>query len=206
MRNFLAVLCVSLLLFNSVAVAGGLSRGLGWSKKPIEMLRGLGGGKLAELSGRAKQLGAGLLLAGLVTCNMTACNSDEVTHTLEQEKSRVATLDYQHSASLDEIIAALEQVEGARVGSITHSEQGRLNEQGLLTVETDNGAVYLQLSEGEVLINKVTLYEEAVDAGWIAIAEGSLIASVPAVLLAGGLLVLAGTTIFAEATLEEIFN
>ena len=194
MRNFLAVLCVSLLMFNSVAVAGGLSRGLGWSKKPIEMLRGLGGGKLAELSGRAKQLGAGLLLAGLVTCNMTACTADEVANTLPQAQSRVATLAYEHSASLGEIIADLEQVEGAQVGIVTA-------EQGLLTVESENGTIYLQLSEGEVLVNnselpvKVTLYEEAVDEGWIA--EGSLIAIVPAVLLASGMLILTGMSVLA---------
>ena len=42
---------------------------------------------------------------------------------------------------------------------------------------------------------KVTLHEEAVNAGLIA--EGSLIAIVPAVLLAGGLLVLAGMSILA---------
>jgi len=203
MRNFLAVLCVSLLMFNSVAVAGGMSRGLGLSKKPIEMLRGLGGSKLAELSGRAKQLGAGILLAGLVTCNMTACNTDEVAQTLEQEKSRVATLAYEHSAR-DDLIADLEQVEGAQVGIVTRTEEGQL------IVESDNGTIYLQLSEGEVLINngesplKVTLYEEGVDAGLIA--EGSLIAIVPAVLLAWVLLGVTGTTIFSEERLEKVFN
>ena len=125
-------------MFNSVAIAGGLSRGLGWSKKPLEMLRGLGGNKLAELSGRAKQLGAGLLLAGLVTCNMTACNTDEVAQTLEQEKKRVATLAYEHSARAD-LIADLEQVEGAQVGIVTRTEEGPL------IIESDNGTVYLQL-------------------------------------------------------------
>lgn len=204
MKNFLAVLCVSLLLSNSIALAGGMPRGLGWSKKPIEMLRGLGGGKLAELGGRAKQLGAGLLLAGLVTCNMTACTSDEIASAVPKAESRVATLAYERSASLDEIIADLEQVEGAQVGIVTQAERD------LLTIESDNGTVYLQLSEGEVLINnsesplKVTLSEEAVDAGWIA--EGSLIAIVPALLVGGGLLVVTGMSIVSSLLWQDRFG
>lgn len=191
MRNFVAVLLISSLLCNSAAVAAGARAGFGWVKKPREMLRGFGGDKLAELSGKVKQLGAGLLLAGFVTCNMMACTADEAARSLSQAESRVATIAaHDRSVSLDEIIASLEQIEGAQIGVIKHAEQD------LLTIETDDGTVYLQLSEGGVLINnsesalKVTLSEEAVDAGLIA--EGSRIAIVPAIALAGGLLILTG--------------
>ena len=66
----LCVLCV--LLLDTNATATGL-RGLGWSKRPIEMLRGFGRDKLAGMSDKAKQLGAGLLLAGIVTCSSVSC-------------------------------------------------------------------------------------------------------------------------------------
>ena len=202
MKNFLAALCVASLLFNGVAVAGGLPRGLVAQSRGVELLSGkkmlqraLTGaswGQLAELVGKAKQFGVGLVAAGVLTCGMLACTKDEVTNAVQQEQSRVATLDYDRSASLGEIIASLEQVEGAQVGIIKSVDQ-----QGTLIIETEAGTVYLQLSEGEVLVNngesplKVTLTEAVVDEGWIA--EGSLIAVIPAIIFGGVMFIVAGT-------------
>ena len=201
MKNVLAVLCIALLLCNGVAVAGGLPRGLIAKSRGVELesgkkmlqraLTGASWGKLAELVGKAKQFGAGMAVAGMLTCGTLACTKAEVTNAVQQEQSRVATLGYDRSASLDEVIAGLEQVEGAQVGIIKSVDQ-----QGTLTIETDDGTVYLQLSEGEVLVNngesplKVMLSEEVIDAGWIA--EGSLAAIIPAAAVAGGLLIFAG--------------
>lgn len=193
MRNFLAALCIASLLFNSVALAGGLSRGL--------VAKTGGAGKLAEFVGKAKQVGTGLLLAGLFTCVMLACAKDEAADALPKAENRVATLNYEPGASLDEIIANLEQIEGAQVGIVKSSEQG------MLTIETDKGTVYLQLSEGEVLVNngesplKVTLSEEVVDEGWIA--AGSLIAVIPAALIAGGVLFLTGWASYEALVFQD---
>ena len=124
MKNFLAALCVAALLFNGVALAGGLPRGLVAQSRGVELasgkkmlqraLTGASWGKLAELVGKAKQFSAGLVVAGMLTCGMMACTKDEVANTLQKTaESRVTTLDYDHSATLNEIITSLEQVEGA---------------------------------------------------------------------------------------------
>ena len=202
MKNFLAALCVAALLFNGVALAGGLPRGLVAQSRGVELasgkkmlqraLTGASWGKLAELVGKAKQFSAGLVVAGMLTCGMMACTKDEVANTLPKAESRVATLDYDRSATLDEIITSLEQVEGAQIGIIKSIDQ-----HGTLTIETDDGTVYLKLSEGDVLINnsetplKVTLTEELVNEGWIA--EGSLIAVIPAIIFGGVMFIVAGT-------------
>ncbi len=203
MKNFLAALCVAALLFNGVALAGGLPRGLGAQSRGVELasgkkmlqraLTGASWGKLAELGGKAKQFSAGLVVAGMLTCGMMACTKDEVANTLQKTaESRVATLNYDRNATLDEMITSLEQVEGAQIGIIKSIDQ-----HGTLTMETDGGTVYLQLSEGDVLINnsetplKVTLTEELVNEGWIA--EGSLIAVIPAIIFGGVMFIVAGT-------------
>ena len=171
-----------LLLFNGVA-AGGLPRGL--------IAKSQGASKLAEFFGKTKQFGAGVVVAWALTCGMMACTKDEVTNTLQKEQSRVATLDYDRSATLDEITTALEQMEGSQLGIIKNVDQ-----QGELTIESDDGIVYLQLLEGEVLVNngesplKVTLTEEVIDEGLVA--EGSLVAVVPAAALSGALLLFTG--------------
>ena len=199
MRGFLFALCVAALSFSGVAVAGGLPRGLVAQSRGVELLSGkkmlqraLTGaswGQLAELVGKAKQFGAGVVVAGMLTCGMLACTKDEVANAVQQEQSRVATLDYDRSASLGEIIAGLEELEDVQVGIIKSVDQ-----QGTLTIETEAGTVYLQLSEGDVLINngesplKVMLTEAVVDEGWVA--EGSLIAIIPAAMIAGGLFIL----------------
>ena len=202
MKNFLAALCVAALLFNGVALAGGLPRGLVAQSRGVELasgkkmlqraLTGASWGKLAELGGKAKQFSAGLVVAGMLTCGTLACTKDEVANTLPKAESRVATLDYDRNATLDEMITSLEQVEGAQIGIIKGFDQ-----QGILTIETDDGIVSLQLAEGEVLVNnsetplKVTLTEELVNEGWIA--EGSLIAVIPAIIFGGVMFIVAGT-------------
>ena len=95
-------------------------------------------------------------------------------------------ISHDRSAGLDEIIAGLEELEDVQVGIIKSVDQ-----QGTLTIETEAGTVYLQLSESEVLVNngesplKVTLSEE-IDAGLIA--AGSWLAIIPAAVVAIGLL------------------
>ena len=194
MKGFIAVLCIAALLSNGVALADGgklrlLQRGLAAHTQES--------GKLAKLFGKAKQYGAGVLLATALTCGMLACTKGEVANTLESQ-NRVATLDYEQDATLKEIIAGLELVEGAQIGIV------KSNEQGLLTIATENGgAVYLQLSGGEVLVNssetplKVILSEA--DEGWIG--KGSLIAIIPAGLVALGGIALTGM-VFAVSILE----
>lgn len=137
MRGFLVTLCVSSLIYTD-ATATGL-RGLGWSKRPIEMLRGLGGDKLADLSSKAKQLGASLLLAGIVTCNTMPCVADEITHILPE--TELTNLTYKESTALYQLTAELKQIEGAQVGII------EIADQDLPAVEIDNGTVRLHLSE-----------------------------------------------------------
>lgn len=141
MRGFLVTLCVLSLIYTN-ATATGL-RGLGWSKRPIEMLRGFGGDKLADLSSKAKQLGAGLLLAGIVTCSTMPCVADEITHILPE--TEVTNLIYTDSIDLYQVTAELKQIEGAQVGII------EIADQNLLAVEIDNGIVRLHLSESETL-------------------------------------------------------
>ena len=184
MKNCLALLCSASLLFNGVAVAGGgLGRGLVAEKHGLSKLVG----KLAR--------GAGTVaVTAMLACGGTGCTKDEVAATVQAER-RVATLDYDRSASIDGIIAAIEQTDGAQIGIVKSVDQ-----HGTLVVETDAGSVYVQLAEGEVLINngatplKVTLTEEVIDEGWIA--EGSLIAIIPAVAVAGTLLFFTGWAAF----------
>ena len=186
MKHFLAVLCSASLLFNGVAVAGG----------------GIGRGLVAEKHGLSKlvskltQAAGTLAVTAMLACGMSGCSQDEVADAVRTAERRVATLDYDRSASIDGIIAAIEQTDGAQIGIVKSVDQ-----HGTLVVETDAGSVYVQLAEGEVLINngatplKVTLTEEVIDEGWIA--EGSLIAIIPAVAVAGTLLVLTGFTAFS---------
>jgi len=154
MRGFLATLCVLSLIYTN-ATATGL-RGLGWSKRPIEMLRGFGGDKLADLSSKAKQLGAGLLLAGIVTCSAMPCVADEITHILPE--TEVTNLIYTDSINLYQVTAELKQIEGAQIDII------EIADQNLLTVEIDNGTVHLQLSE-----NEIPTSESPIE-GWLEIA------------------------------------
>ncbi len=188
MRNFLAALCVASLLFSSVAMAGGLSRRLASE-----------GSRLGQLIVKAKQVGASLAVAAMLTCGTTGCNTkDEAAHAVADR--RVATLNYEHDASIDEAIAQLEQTEGAQIGIVTG-----VDSQGMVTLETDGGTVSLQLLGGEALINggksplKVALFEEVVDEGIIS--EGSRLAIIPGYLVAGGLLVFSGVV-----TLASMFN
>ncbi len=181
MRNFLAALCVASLLFSSVAVAGGLS-----SRLAPESSR------LAKLISKTKQWGASLAIAGVLTCGTIACNNgDEAARALAEANERVTTLEYGRSARFDAIITHLEQAEGAQIGIVAG-----IDSQGVVKLEADGGTIYMQLLEGEVLINgselplKVTLSEEVVDEG--VIAEGSRLAIIPAFLVAGGLLILSG--------------
>ena len=140
MRGFLATLCVLSLIYTN-ATATGL-RGVGWSKRPMEMLRGFGGDKLADLSSKAKQLGAGLLLAGIVTCSTTPCIADEITHILP--KIEATNLTYKESKNLYQVTAELKQIEDAQIDII------EIADQNLLAVEIDNGTVHLHLSENEI--------------------------------------------------------
>lgn len=156
----LVALCALSLIFTDASVAG--TRGLGWSKQPIERLRGLGVEKLVNLSDKAKQLGAGLLLAGLATCYPMACTADEVAPLPEME-NRVTALADKHRVGLDQIIVIVEhgQTEETQIGII------RISDENQLILETgypDQNT--FTLLEGEILINnsesplKVTLHKE----------------------------------------------
>ena len=204
MKGLIAVLCIAALLGNGVAFAGGntlrmLQRGLAAPSQEA----GKKAGKLGKWLGKAKQFGAGIVLAGVLTCGTLACTKDEVANSLQEQQSRVATLDYEQNATLKEILAGLELAEDAQIGIVKNDKQD------LLMISNNNGTVYLQLSEGEMLVNnastplKVILSEEVVDEGWIA--EGSWFAITPAGLVALGGLTLTGMAIFG-ALVDPIFD
>ena len=186
MKSFLALLCSAALLFNGVAVAGG---GLGRSL--VAEKRGVG-----KLVSKLTQGAGTLAVAALLTCGIAGCSQDEIAGKVEAAKSQVTAFDYNQSTSIDEVIATIEQTEGAQIGVVKHVDQ-----DGTLVLETDGGDVTLQLEKGWALVNngeapvKVTLIEEATDQGLIA--KGSWIAIVPAVAVAGGLLFMAGYTLLA---------
>ena len=197
MKGFLALLCSAALLFNGIAVAGG----------------GLGRGLVAEKHGVGKLVskltqGAGTLaVAALLACGISGCSSDEIADKVRMAEDQVTTLNYDHNTSIDEIMATIEQTEGAQIGVVRS-----VDEQGTLVIETNDGDVTLQLDKGEVLVNngeapvKVTLIEEVIDQGWIK--EGSWIAIIPAVAVAGGLLFMAGSTLLlaGDTLLQEYFH
>ena len=158
MRCFVAKLCVVLLMFNSVAFAGGLQRGI---------------------MGKAKQIGIGALATIMLTCGTIACSKDKVIS--ETPKREVAALSYDQSTTVNELITDIEQLQGAQIGVVKSIDYN----QDAITIETADGVVSMHLAKGEVLVNngeadlEVILSQEAFDEGLIA--EGSWIAIIPGV-------------------------
>ena len=169
MRCFIAKLCVVLLVFNSVAFAGGVQRGI---------------------IGKAKKIGIGALAIGMLACGTIACSKDKVGS--ETPKQEVATLSYDQSTTVNELITDIEQLEGAQIGVVKSVDYN----QGAITIETADGVVSMHLAKGEVLVNngetdlEIILSEEAFDEGLIA--EGSWVAIIPGIAVAGAGLALAG--------------
>ena len=164
------VLCV--LLLDTNATATGL-RGLGWSKRPIEVLRGFSRDKLADMSNKAKQLGASLLLAGIVTCSTTPCVADEITHILPKTEATNITHNlYQVTAELEQII------EDGQIDII------EIADQHLLAVEIDNGTIHLD-GNGTVSLQLSTPHHaRPIDWSAMALAIGAgLLVFVPPFLL-----------------------
>ena len=173
MKCFMAKFCVVLLMFNSVAFAGGLQHGI---------------------IGKAKQIGIGALATIMLTCGTIACSKDKVGS--ETPKAEVAALSYDQSTTIGELQADIEQLEGAQIGVIRSVDYS----QGAVTIETADGVVSTHLAKGEMLVNngetdlEVILSEEAFDEGLIA--EGSLIAIIPAIVVTGVGLSLTGMGAF----------
>ena len=140
------------------------------------------------------------LAAATIVCATSSCTTDKVADTVRDAKNRVIELGHDRGASLDEIIG---QMEEARVGVVRSVDQ-----QGTLAVEVEGSTVYLQLADGDVLINngesslKVALSGEEIGEGWIA--SGSVVAIIPASVVAGLLLFYTG--LYAVPAVIDVFD
>jgi len=114
---------------------------------------------LVERSSGIKQWGVSIVTA----CSLMSVGCNPAT-TIEKH---IDPVHYWHkhsgNADLNEIVAELKQIEGARIGVIKRVDHDELS------MEIYDGAVYLQLSRGEFLVNnsdlpvKIILSEEIGD-------------------------------------------
>ena len=126
------------------------------------------------------------LAAATIVCSASSCSVENGQNDAQISADEIVVLTGHRSTSIDEIIAAIEQVNTSdtqlgiiRIKNEDRSENGLLEELSLnaLYEATDNNTVLLKLSSGDVLINKGTQPLEigfTEDEGWIA--EGSPIA------------------------------